>query len=59
MQVVVVKSPKCLAGFLRALFKIKKRGNAPQKNSARGPVFAPARGRCLVCPVLRHMPPAA
>ncbi|HIX06290.1 MAG TPA: stage V sporulation protein SpoVM [Candidatus Fournierella excrementavium] len=26
MQVVVVKSPKCLAGFLRALFKIKKEG---------------------------------
>ncbi|HIZ29652.1 MAG TPA: stage V sporulation protein SpoVM [Candidatus Fournierella merdipullorum] len=26
MQVVVVKSPKCLAGLLRALFKIKKEG---------------------------------
>lgn len=24
MQVIVVKSPKCLAGVLRALFKIKK-----------------------------------
>ncbi|WP_418455043.1 stage V sporulation protein SpoVM [Allofournierella sp.] len=24
MQVVVVKSPKCLAGLLRAIFKIKK-----------------------------------
>ncbi|WP_395151860.1 stage V sporulation protein SpoVM [uncultured Allofournierella sp.] len=24
MQIVVVKSPKCLAGLLRTLFKIKK-----------------------------------